>query len=65
MIEDLALSKQEGAFKELTEGSDGRAPSRRNKYCQRFKPERFDPSNAAAVSDASTADASADVVATG
>ena len=63
--EALAIYDQEGAFKELTEVSDRRDPSRGNKSHRRFKPERFDPSNAADVTDTYTADASAAVVATG
>ena len=63
--EALALSEQEGALKELTEGSDGRAPSLGNKYRRIFKTERFNTSNDAAIADAYTADAAAAVVATG
>ena len=65
MIEALGLSKQEGAFKDLGEGSDGRAPSGGNKSCRRFKTECFNLSNAAAVAAAYTDDAAAAVVATG
>ena len=63
--EALELYEQEGAFKDLTEGSDGRAPYWGNKYSRRFKTDIFDPANDAAVADASTAEASAAVAATG
>ena len=63
--EALALSKKEGLFKDITEGSDRRSTYRGNKYHQRFKPKHFNPDNAAAVMYTSTSDAAAAVVAIG
>ena len=63
--EAFALYEQEGAFKELLEGSDRRAPSRGNKHRRRFIPKIFDPANYDAVMDTYTADAAADVAETG
>ena len=63
--EALALYEQEGALKEFTEGLDGRAPYWGNKSSRLFIPKIFDPSNAASVADASTADTAAAVATTG